>query len=199
MLYFPSDNAAEVAALEPWRGPLEAPGPALPWGNCRPTPEIDVGLWHFYVDDSKFSRLWNHPEKPLTSRASAMVEPNFSLLDTSPRWEALYWTGRKRALSRFWQSRGLRIFVDLYVPDVHRADNLLGVPAGYPAYATRGHARKVWALEADYATAEEHAAGNPFLLLVYSGGAGAREWCQGKPCAVFLPHIRVAVDTPPGE
>jgi hypothetical protein len=185
---FPSDNPAEIPTL---RLRLQADGidqPVLPWGgqsaHWRPSRAAAFrGTWHFYVVDAKFSALRKHPEAPLDTAAPTLVEPNFSLDDSTPLWIGLEVIGRKRWISRFWQHHGRRILVDLHVPEKYQAHNLLGVPRGWKSYATRATDRAIRALEAEHMLALEHACTtdpSDLTFLVYGGGDRVRDWCRRR-------------------
>lgn len=107
---------------------------------------------HFYVDDNRFNalgnavlygdhfwKLWERPDRVWKSGAPSFVEVNFSTSNAQPRWRALEQIGKKRHLSRYWQERGMRCWVDLNVAPRWREENLLGVPLGWTAYACRVH------------------------------------------------------------
>jgi hypothetical protein len=91
---------------------------------------------------------------------------------------------QKRWMSRFWQSCGIRVFVDLNVQPTFYADNLLGVPKGWQSYATRyvnvlpdgTKAGDDWVMR-DYKVAERHADGNKPLFALFGGRAKAESLC----------------------
>lgn len=153
--------------------------PFARWGRERRKSRMR-GTWHFYTDDAKFSRLWGRPQDVLTSACAALVEPNWSVSEDTPRAVALWATYRKRWLARTWQEHGVRILVDLYVAGRHACDNLLGVPSGWRAYATRGSSRSVLDLLEEVELAEIHAAGAPINLVVYGGAQPIRELCEAR-------------------
>jgi hypothetical protein len=147
--------------------------PVNQWGTLgmnRPMP----GTWCFYIDDHRFEPLWDKPENATRSGAVAIVEPNFSTHQQHARAYVLWQTYRKRWLARYWQSQGLKVFVDLNVWHEFRELNLLGVPRGWKAYANRAH-RGEDHLIADWELACEHAGTDDILYLVYSGGKDVKE------------------------
>lgn len=150
--------------------------PFARWGRERRKSRMR-GTWHFYTDDSRFSRLWSRPGDLLTSACAATVECNYSVSEDTPRAAALWAVYRKRWLARSWQERGVRILVDLYVAPRHAEDNLLGVPRGWRAYATRGSSRSVADLLAEVEVAEDHADGR-INLVVYGGAQPIRDACR---------------------
>src|SRR5690606_30145181 len=102
--------------------------PVRAWGSVS-RPSRMSGTFHFYVEDFKFSALWSDPSKLHTSpRLNNIVEVNWSINDQTPYPVALYNVYRKRWISRYVQERGVRVFVDLNVPDVYERLNLEGVP-----------------------------------------------------------------------
>lgn len=197
---FASDNTAEVPTLRLGLQADAVDQPVLPWGGTAAFWRASRvaafrGTWHFYVDDSKFSALWKNPDAPLKTTAPTFVEPNYSLCDSTPVWLGLERIGRKRWLSRFWQSQNRRILVDLHVPEKYQSLNLLGVPKGWKAYATRAAERKIADLEAEHMLAMEHAdAREPeeLVFLVYGGNHRVQDWCRRRR-AEWVPQAVAAV------
>ena len=95
--------------------PAFLPLPLEPWGCRSPYKAKQRGNWHFYVVDEKFQALWKDPDKLLVSRPEIVVEPNFSLPPNCDKAVALFQIYRKRLLARYWQSKGIFIFVDMNV------------------------------------------------------------------------------------
>lgn len=112
-----------------------------------------------------------------------------------PRAAVLWRTYQKRYLARTWQAAGLRILVDLNVAAAHFADAILGVPAGWRAFATRGYSREAgWILEqADRARAIAEA--DDILFVVYGGGADIQT-LAGREGWIWIPEQR---DTAQGK
>jgi hypothetical protein len=151
--------------------------PFIKWGTIARTSEHH-GTVHFYTDDYKFSALWKNPLQLVDTRCVTAVEPNLSTHDQMPRYEALHRIGQKRYISRFWQSQGVRVLVDLNVVRKFRQDNLLGVPAGWSAFATRAYAKQEHYLHDDYKVACEIAGGKPRLFVVYGGQKKTEALCE---------------------
>jgi len=185
---FPSDNLAEIPTLRLSMQADTVDQPVLPWGGTsaywRASRVADFrGTWHFYVDDSKFAAVWKNPDAILATAAPTIVEVNYSLCDSTPLWMGIERIGRKRWLSRYWQSRGRRILVDLHVPDKYAHINLLGVPRGWRAYATRAAERKIADLESEHMLAMEHAGAtepSDLTFVVYGGNSRVRDWCRRR-------------------
>jgi hypothetical protein len=132
------------------------------------------GTVGFYVDDYRFTHLWANPRAVPASGAVAAIEPNFSVVEASPRAVAVWATYRKRWLARYWQQAGLRIWVDLCT--AHHDIALLGVPDGWRSFATRAFDARIDDLDDELELARTFH--DDATLLVYSGGKAVREWCQ---------------------
>lgn len=135
------------------------------------------GTYHFYTEDSRFEALWTDPSLVLNSGCITAVEPNFSCYENMPRAVALHQVYRKRWISRWWQSQGLRVVVDLNVAAPHYDLNLLGVPDGWTAFATRGYTERIDLTDAEYEQACKKAGDRTPLFLVYGGGQQVRAHC----------------------
>ena len=153
--------------------------PIVVWGSAK---HAYASTFVFYTEDSRFLGLWNKPDTLCNTGCVTVVEPNFSIHDHVPLVAALWQTYKKRMLARYWQTKGIRIIVDLNVP-VHYADvNLLGVPVGWGAYATRGYQSDLQALEIEYQTAMSHSGNSDILFLVYGGGEKVKDWTIEHNC-----------------
>lgn len=198
-LLFPSDNEWGVPALALGAPELAAPSVQAPvhaWGSVSRSSH--AATWCFYVDDYRFDALWAKPDAPLATGAAALVEANFSVFDDSPAAVALWATYRKRWLSAYWQRAGASVWVDLCASHRHASLNLLGVPRGWQRFATAGWDSRVGDLDEELGLARRHAAGWPFTLLVYGGGAAVNEWCNGRAEVVHVGR-RADARKRPGE
>jgi hypothetical protein len=175
---WPSDNDYGIPLLDLEQQATVVDAPFVKWGREQRKSRMR-GTWHFYTDDYRFTALWGKPHHLIASACVAAVECNFSVPPGTPRALALYATYRKRYLARLWQEHGVRILVDLNVAPEHARDNLLGVPRGWRAYATRGSTQRLAELEHDADLAEEHAGRKP-LLVVYGGGYEVRRLAQTR-------------------
>lgn len=147
------------------------------------------GTWHFYTDDSRFTRLWARPDDVTRSGCCAAIEPNWSVHPQTPRAAVLWSTFRKRWLARAWQAHGVRIIVDLNVAPEHAELNMLGVPHGWPAYATRGSVHRLPDIERELTMARTHAGRESVLFLVYGGGQAVEARCA-QLGVVWVPEER---------
>ena len=132
-----------------------------------------TGTYHFYVSDDRFEALWRDPLDVANSACNALVEVNFSVYDDMPRAVAIWQMYRKRWLSRWFQTVGIPIIVDLNIS--HRHDDLrfIGVPKGWKAYATRAYSERLDETVKEYKQAVEHAGGETILFACYGGGKAA--------------------------
>ena len=176
---FPSDNEWGIPMLDASQQGCLLPAPFMAWGSiARPTRM--PGCYHFYVDDSKFSALWNDPATVLLTQCAAVVEPNFSSGDQTPLARVIWDVYRKRWMARYWQSQGVKLIVDLNVADAFQKVNLIGVPRGWTAFATRYTSRGgIEAIERQAQAAHEHT-GVQANVVVYSGGREIRDRCLNR-------------------
>lgn len=176
---WPTNNGLDVPTLD---GSLQAgygDFPLIKWGFGRRSARVE-GCYHFYTDDYKFSALWGDPSPVVRSGCSAIVEPNYSTNEQMPAAIALYHIYRKRWLARYWQSLGIRTWVDMCVAVRFQCTNLLGIPAGWGSYMTRAYGEQIGTLEQELALAEERCGENELRFVVYGGGKLVRRWCEIK-------------------
>lgn len=188
---FPSDNEYEIPTLrldrQPQNGLLL---PFAPWGaNSRR--KKSIATYHFYVEDYRFQNIWLHPEKLITCGCSEIVEPNYTLHLNMPIAYGLQLLYKKRWIARWLQDYGICVWVDLKVSEKFRELNLLGVPKGYNAFATRGYADNIAGLDADYEIARKVSGRDRPNMLVYGGGQRAKEFCQ-KHCLIYSEQFMIA-------
>lgn len=171
----PTDNDLGIPVLRLDRQCDHVDLPFARWGRERRKSRMR-GTWHFYTDDSRFSRLWQRPQDLINSGCVSAVEPNWSVTPETTAAEAIWQTYRKRYLARLWQDAGVRMLVDLNVAASSANTNLLGVPKGWRAYASR------WSMHhdmsADYETACERCGSTDIVFVLYGGGRSAQEWAQ---------------------
>lgn len=190
-IVFDADNPAGIPQLDL---SMQANGivePFLIWGSIARSKYMP-GTYAFYCDDYKFTGLWNDPEKLVKTGCAVAVEPNFSINDMMPPVVALYHIFQKRWLSRFWQSNGLRIIVDINVAPKYAKINFLGVPKGWKSFCSRVHNSYHAHLEYEYALCQEFAECDP-LFVVYGGdNKFARQLCERRGW-VWIPDKRSAI------
>lgn len=138
------------------------------------------GTWHFYTDDYRFTALLNDPSPVVETGCVTAVEPNFSIHQQTPVAVGLFRIYQKRWIARYWQSKGIRIFVDLNVAPKFLDLNLLGVPEGWRAYATRGYNAKVGHTIEEHEAACQRAGTESVLFVVYGGGEDVQQLCADR-------------------
>ncbi len=203
---WPTDNPWSVPSLLPELCADQVPFPVTTWGTIGARRPM-AGTWHFYTSDRKFEPLWKRPHRVLYSRPNAVVEPNFSTTDQTPFAVALWHIYRKRWLARYWQSQACRIFVDLNVdaglnaPHAGvegRTPNLLGVPAGWKAFASRAHANHPETLLTEFEVAKSHCGHDTPLFLVIGGGRRVQDLAREHGW-VWVPEQIQSAHTPKDE
>ena len=150
--------------------------PFAPYGAGRKTKSAQT--IHFYVDDYRFANVWKNPAKVLNTCARAVIEPNFSLFDTTPFAQGLDLIYKKRWLARYFQECGLNVYADLNVSSKFYEVNRLGIPAGYNAFATRGTRGHLAELETELMIAREISGEAIPNLIVYGGGQEIHDFCN---------------------
>lgn len=187
---FPSDNDAEVPSLRLDMQPQFVDIPFVCFGEQRRTFQMNgQGTLHTYTDDYRFSSLYEHPEKILAHHPRNIVEPNFSLFNDMPVAFGLQAIYKKRFIARAMQERGIRVFVDLNVASKFYRLNMLGVPLGYAAFATRGYSDRLHYLEFEWQIARDNANGNPLTFVIYGGGEECREFARTHGCVYINPMV----------
>lgn len=174
---YPSDNEFEIPTLrldrQPENGLLL---PFAPWGaNARR--KKSIATYHFYVDDYRFNNIWLHPEKIIACGCMEVVEPNFTLHLNMPIAYGLQLLYKKRWIARWLQECGIGVWVDLKVSEKYRELNLLGIPEGYNAFATRGYSDNIISLSTELEIAQRISGCDHPNMLVYGGGKQAKEFC----------------------
>jgi|DEB0MinimDraft_6_1074348.scaffolds.fasta_scaffold08746_3 hypothetical protein len=183
-----TDNEIEIPRLLPsLQGDL-IDEPIMPWGGMTRAKRMEDyvvgkkgqpfnGTFVFYVEDYRFTALEKYPNRPLVTSAPTLAELNFTIINRTPLWKVHQLIGLKRWISRYWQHNNRRILVDLYVPEKYMPENLLGVPRGWRAYATRGADCSIDHLKYAHSVAVEHAETDELVFLVYGGGKQVKQFC----------------------
>lgn len=174
---YDSDNAYDIPTLRIDRQPNS--GLLLPFSGWGTDTRLKKGIqtYHFYMEDYRFTNIWNDPVKPLQSGCSELVEPNFSLFDTTPVAYGLQLIYMKRWIARFWQECGAKVYADLNVARKFYEYNKLGIPQGYNAFATRGYADREEYLKQEIDIARQISGLDKPNMIVYGGGERIKELC----------------------
>ena len=186
---YPSDNSFDIPTLridmQPNAGLLL---PFCGWGISRRIKQ-SVLTYHFYVDDYRFENLWLNPDIILKSSCREIVEPNFSVYDTTPVAFGLQQIYKKRWLSRYYQECGLKVYADLNVSSKFYEYNCLGIPDGYNAFATRGYSDQLEYLKQEIAIAQRISGFDKPNMVVYGGGEAVRDICL-QTSIVFVQEFK---------
>lgn len=136
-----------------------------------------ISTYHFYVEDYRFTHIWNNPVSVLESGCAELVEPNLSLFDTTPIAYGLQQIYMKRWIARFWQECGAKVYADLNVSQKFYQYNRLGIPDGYNAFATRGYTDRQEYLKMEIQIAREISGKDNPNMIIYGGGEKIKELC----------------------
>jgi hypothetical protein len=173
---------------------------------CQSVPD-EVFLWRtkklsaargctvaFYVDDYRLDPLWRRPEhyakRLLDCGINTVIEVDFSTWRDDPLIVQAYNVYRMRALSRCWQSYGIRIIPNLAWADERSyAFCFEGIPIGAPVVACE--CRTAGQTDADRrmflkGLSEAVRQVRPECIIVY-GGTTHRFWLEDR-----LPLLTVA-------
>ena len=173
---FPSGNDFDIPSLRLDRQAGNLLLPFTPYGTgCK---VYDAQTVPFYTDDRRFSSVWAHPEKLLALNAVAVVEPNYSMFDTTPYAQGLWAIYQKRWIARYMQEHGILVYADLNVSSKFYEGNQLGIPKGYNAFATRGSATHLPELEEELNIARRISGEHTPNLIVYGGGKTVHSFCK---------------------
>lgn len=174
---WPTDNDWGIPTLDLSMQADAVDLPVCRWGYLARAKRMN-GTYLFYTTDEKFEPLWNDPTPVVNSHCVNAVEVNFSCYDQMAPAVVLHQVYRKRWLARYWQSKGVRIFADLFISQKYEHLNLLGIPAGWRAFATRGEDSRLEAIEHEHGLACHIAGSRDVIFLVYAGGQKVRDLCR---------------------
>ena len=177
-IIFPTDNEWGIPLLDYHKQADFLVMPFMCWGSCKRSTDLNGGTYHFYVDDYRFNALWKYPQAVYYSRCGYAVEPNYTVSLTSPLAYVEWCVYRKRWLARFWQSKGIRIWVDLNIPTEFQHLTFAGVPREWRAFMTRGYEERFEATSLEYQSAIKHHGSDDILFVVYGGGKRVKEDCR---------------------
>ena len=178
-MLFPTDNELEIPVLDIEMQAKDCQIPFLCFGEQKRTYNMQSqGTLHFYTDDYRFTACYAHPEKILQHHPSNIVEPNFSLFNETPISFGMQGIYKKRWISCMMQKQNIGIFVDLNVAQKWYQLNMLGVPRGWRAFATRGYSDRLSNLAFEYSIAKDWAQGAEPIFVIYGGGKECRRFAQ---------------------
>ena len=191
--YYESSNDLEIPDLRLDMQAKYVERPFLLFGEQKRTLDMQgSGVLHFYCDDYRYGMsLYEHPEKILRHNPSSIVEPNYSLYQDTPIAFGMQAVYKKRFIARAMQDRGIKIFVDLNVAAKFYKLNLIGVPAGWSAFCTRGYSDRLNYLAFELEIARSVAGDNPLTFVVYGGGERCRQFCKEHGLIYITPTVTI--------
>lgn len=190
---WPTNNEYDIPLLDFHKQGNAVDLPVLVWGSTGRTTR-NKGTWAFYTDDYRFNGVWRSPEKVVQSGCVSVIEPNYTIINQTPVAMALWGIYKKRWLARYWQEFGAKkVFVDMNVGTRYSEFNLLGVPKGWKAYATRGYEDKIDDLLYEYDLAQQHAETTNIIFVVYGGGRQVQEKCRHFASMTWIADQRTSV------
>ncbi len=79
---------------------------------------------HFFIDDYRFERLWNQPERYIDTlrKYDGVLSPDFSMYTDMPLPMQAYNSYRSKALARYWQWKGITVIPTLCWSDERSYD-----------------------------------------------------------------------------
>jgi len=176
---WPTNNPLGIPLLNPHLQAHALDLPFTAWGT-RARRDKMTGTYHFYVDDYRFTALWKKPEMLFKSKCVNAIEANFTCSEQMPMAVGIYRIYQKRWLARYWQSGGVYIFVDLNVHPKFYEVNMMGVPRGWTAWATRGYNERTDRTIQEWELACTWAETSDILFIVYGGGKDVRRLCMKR-------------------
>lgn len=86
----------------------------LPFDKANTTNMYDQWL-HFYIDDYRFERIWNNPNKylPIIKKFKGVITPDFSVCYNMPIAMQIWNTYRNRALAFWLQKNNVDVIINV--------------------------------------------------------------------------------------
>lgn len=163
--------------------------PVVCFNTQRGRNTASIGTLLFYTTDDHLESLWRNPHKVINTKAVNCNESNFSIMNQTPLPVALWHLYRKRWLSALFGQHGLKLIVDVNVPQEYWHLNLVGVPKGWRAYSTRMYLQYIesgW-IDEQFKRCCEHAGTNDIVFLCY-GGSNQSERYALKQGWLWIPE-----------
>jgi hypothetical protein len=109
--------------------------------------EVKGKVFGYWTDDFRFEACWNKPrtmlDKILLASPAAMVEPDFSTLDSDPFVLQLQAVYKSRWVGRYWQEYGINIIPNIQWSTLSSLSwSLVGIPRSPPMIAIEGRQRQ---------------------------------------------------------
>lgn len=108
--------------------PMLAPVDAMPKGlvtfEVATAGKHPDAFCHFFIDDYRFERLWNQPERYIDTlrKYDGVLSPDFSMYTDMPLPIQVWNSYRSKALARYWQREGITVIPTLCWSDERSYD-----------------------------------------------------------------------------
>lgn len=185
-MYFPSNNEWDIPLLDINMQAKYLDLPLHGWGTISRKARNASQTIHFYVDDYRFNAIWKNPEQLVQCNPINAIEPNFTTSHGMGRAMILWLTFKKRWIARYWQTQGIRVFVDAFTPDFEDI-NFMGVPKEWAAFATRylsinpsGDIGGWDQIEETYAKCREYSIAENLIFVVVGGRKDIESKCAER-------------------
>jgi hypothetical protein len=185
-MYFPSNNDWDIPLLDINMQAKYLDLPLHGWGTISRKTRNASQTIHFYVDDYRFNAIWKDPDKLVQCNPINVIEPNYTTSHGMGRAMILWLTFKKRWIARYWQTQGIRIFVDAFAPDFEDI-NFMGVPKEWAAFATRylgtnpsGEIGGWEQVEEIYDKCREYSTAENLVFVVVGGGKDIESKCAER-------------------
>jgi hypothetical protein len=185
-MYFPSNNDWDIPLLDVNMQAKYLDLPLHGWGTISRKTRNASQTIHFYVDDYRFNAIWKDPDKLVQCNPINVIEPNYTTSHGMGRAMILWLTFKKRWIARYWQTQGIRIFVDAFAPDFEDI-NFMGVPKEWAAFATRylgtnpsGEIGGWEQVEEIYDKCREYSTAENLVFVVVGGGKDIESKCAER-------------------
>jgi hypothetical protein len=185
-MYFPSNNEWDIPLLDINMQAKYLDLPLHGWGTISRKVRNASQTIHFYVDDYRFNAIWKDPDKLVQCNPINVIEPNYTTSYGMGRAMILWLTFKKRWIARYWQTQGIRIFVDAFAPEFEDI-NFMGVPKEWAAFATRylgtnpsGDVGGWEQVEETYAKCREYSTAENLIFVVVGGRKDIESKCAER-------------------
>lgn len=185
-MYFPSNNDWDIPLLDINMQAKYLDLPLHGWGTISRKARNASQTIHFYVDDYRFNAVWKDPDKLVECNPINVIEPNYTTSHGMGRAMVLWLTFKKRWIARYWQTQGIRVFVDAFAPDFEDI-NFMGVPKEWSAFATRylgtnpsGEEGGWEQVEATYKKCREYSTAENLIFVVVGGRKDIEAKCAER-------------------
>lgn len=132
---YDGDGDFDIPMLAPVKlSPKQEQLELLPFDRAMPPRKTDFGV-HFFLNDYKFERVWNDPERyiDILSQYSFVLTPDFSPYSDMPRAAKIFNVYRNRWCGRYWQENGITVIPTVTWSD---EDSLRYCFDGIPQHST---------------------------------------------------------------